>query len=375
MNFTFGQEKKVMNKLTLSSLLPFGNQKKAGKKKSNKRAQSASRLSNKPAKNQKEEILFKECADQLIEKVKKDNRNRCADNYRMAVRSFLKFLDKPDIPTARVSPTMTKHYEQWLCENGVSRNASSCYMRSLRAVYNKVVKDHKLNDRKPFDNVFTGNDKTVKRSIDEHTIVRIADLDLKAGTRLCMTRDLFMFSFYAMGMPFVDIAHLKKNQIKRSILTYNRHKTDSSITVKLESCALEIMKRYDDPKSEFVFPILKGATAKEKENRYHSALCYYNQLLKKIGELAGLAQPLTSYVARHTWASAAYKNGVDINVISQALGHSSPIITLTYIRELDCNLIFKANKKVLKGIKSILIHKRYSMSRPHTIPPPKNTHY
>jgi integrase/recombinase XerD len=355
-------------------LLPFGNQKKAGKKKGNKRTQSASRLSSKPAKNQKEEVLFKECAGRLIEKVRKDNRNRCADNYRTAVRSFLKFLDKPDIPTARVSPTMTKHYEQWLRENGVSRNASSCYMRSLRAVYNKVVKEYKLNDRKPFDNVFTGNDKTVKRSIDEQSIARIANLDLKAGTRLRMARDLFMFSFYAMGMPFVDIAHLKKNQIRGSILTYNRHKTDRSITVKLESCAQEIISRYDDPKSELVFPVLKGATKKEQEQHYHSALCYNNQLLKKIGEMAGIAQPLTSYVARHSWASTAYKRGIDINVISQALGHSSPLVTLIYIRELDCNLIFNANKKVLKGIKSVLIHKKYRTSRSHAISRFKNTH-
>ena len=347
-----------MNILRLSLLLPFIMHKKNGKEKSKKCAQDVSRLGNKPTKNQNTEISLEKYSNLLIAKTRKEGRNSCADNYRTAVNSFLEFLEKPDIAVTQINQSLTKRYEQWLLEKGVCHNTSSCYMRSLRAIYNKAVKKYKIKSRAPFDGVFTGNAKTVKRAMGGNSIAGISGIALTSGTLLCMARDIFMFSYYAMGIPFIDVAHLKKNQIKGNILTYHRHKTGSLVMVKLESCMLEIIRRYDDPTSEYVFPILKGTTGKEKEHSYRSALSYYNLLLKKIGEKAGVRQPLTSYVTRHSWPSTAYKEGVDINVISQALGHSSPVTTRIYIQELDGNMIFKANKKVLMDVKKAPLNKR-----------------
>jgi integrase len=366
-----------MNKLRLSSLLPFGNHKKDDGERSNKCAPGTSHLSNKPLKNQSREILFKKCAEQEVVNAEQYGKMSCADNYRTAVRSFLKFLDKPDIPVIQIKPALMKRYEQWLHEKDVSRNTSSCYIRSLRAIYNKVLEKYKLRDRKPFDDVFTGNDVTMKRAVEESDIVRIASLDLKIGTRLCQARDLFMFCFYAMGMPFVDVVHLKKNQIQGGVLTYHRQKTGRSVIVRIEPCAQEIIRRYNDPKSEYVFPILKGATSQERDLHYSSALGYYNILLKKIGKLAGLSEPLTSYVARHSWASLAYEKNVSINVICQALGHSSPRTTIIYIRELNQKIVFGANKKVLNGINEIKVSplcKRRNLNCNYAIRRPKSTH-
>lgn len=331
-------------------MLSFCKHKKDDGERSKKCASGTSHLSNKPTARPEEEFLFRKIAEREAVKAEKGGRTSCAENYRTAANSFFKFLGKSDIPLTLIKPALMKRYEQWLWENGISHNTSSCYMRSLRAIYNKVVRNYHVRDRKPFDNVFTGNDKTMKRAVEESDITRIASLDLKTGTRLCLARDLFMFCFYAMGMPFVDVAHLKKSQIKGKGFKYYRQKTDSSILVGLEPCAMEIVRRYDNPESEFVFPILKGDTTEKRERSYQSALGYYNILLKKVGKLAGISEPLTSYVARHSWASLAYERNVGINVISQALGHSSPTTTIIYIRELNQRMVFGANKKVLRGI-------------------------
>jgi integrase/recombinase XerD len=136
------------------------------------------------------------------------------------------------------------------------------------------------------------------------------------------------------------------------------------VQVRVEPCMQDIIDRYDTSSSPYVFPILRaGATMAETARRYRSALSYHNRLLKRIGCMAGLARPLTTYVARHSWASAAYKDGVNINVIAQALGHSSPETTRIYVRELDGSQVFRANKNVLNGVKKQPLCKRRNLSR------------
>jgi integrase/recombinase XerD len=302
------------------------------------------------------ENLFRRHSDRLIDRTRKEGRASCAGNYGTAVRSFMKFLGREDIPVTQISSTLIKRYELWLRDNGISRNTSSCYMRSLRSLYNKVSQATHTRNRNPFAGVFTGNEKTVKRAVGEAAISKIAVLALPPAARLCFSRDLFLFSFYAMGMPFVDVVYLKKSQIKDNVLTYYRQKTGIKVQVQVESCMQDIMNRYSSPSSPYVFPILRdGATTTETALRYRSALSYHNRLLKQIGCLADLERPLTTYVARHSWASAAYKDGVNINVIAQALGHTSSEIMRTYVRDLDSSQIFQANRKVLKGVKDNLV--------------------
>jgi site-specific recombinase XerD len=171
------------------------------------------------------ENLFRRYSERLIDRTRKEGRTSCAGNYGTAMRSFMQFLGREDIPVTQINGALIKRYELWLRDNGVSRNTSSCYMRSLRSLYNKVSHATHTRNRNPFDDVFTGNEKTVKRAVGEDAISDIAALALPSGTRLCLSRNLFLFSFYAMGMPFVDLAHLQKRQIEDGVLTYHRRKT------------------------------------------------------------------------------------------------------------------------------------------------------
>lgn len=363
-----------MIKFTVSITMPFGEWKSIGNKKKGELEHSATSSGESNVERQVKECFFKKYAKRLTAEAESDGKERRAANYRTAVNSFFKFYGKSEIAVERIDAALMRHFEKWLCEQGVCRNTSSCYMRALRAIYNKVIKQNNLVDKRPFENVFTGNAKTVKRALSESNINGLANLELAPGTRLCLARDIFLFCYYTMGMPFIDVANLQKKGIKGGIISYYRHKTGQLIKVKLEPCILEIIKRYNNPNSEYVFPIIKGHTLEEKDRSERSAISYYNRLLKRIGKMVGISQPLTSYVARHSWASLASRKGVSINVISQALGHTSIATTQIYMKEIDSSVVFKANKKVLKGINGATLYKKYTTDSHQSVRVPKCTY-
>lgn len=273
-----------------------------------------------------------------------------SENYKTAVRSFIRFNGGADILLTLINADMMKQYELWLRKSGVCPNTSSCYMRSLRAIYNKAVAKRQIPDKKPFNTVFSGNEKTQKRSVDVDDIRRIKSLSLPDGSVQALTRDLFLFSFYAMGMPFIDMAYLKKSRIKDDFLTYYRHKTGKQVRIKLEKCMSDIISKYEDKHTDYIFPIICITNKQSKERSYGSALSCYNRTLKTLSQKAGIKRKLTSYVARHSWASIAYGKNIELSTISKALGHTDTQATLIYINDINDTQLTKANKKILKEI-------------------------
>lgn len=300
----------------------------------------------------------------------KDKRSASTlQNYATAVRSLTTFLKTRDgsgnespisLPIHKIDRHLIQQYDRWLMLRGVSVNTRSCYLRSLRAIYNEhplICNEHTLaraRNSKPFQDVFTGNAPTRKRAISlrEVKMIELADNSShgkeKNGTKRCSelakTQDIFLFSLYAMGMPFVDLYHLRQSQIKDNVLTYRRHKTGQTVSVKLEPCMREIVGRHHAEDCEYIF-----ATLHTKD--YPKALNQYNRQLKALAKQAGVISHLTSYVARHTWASLAYRQKIALPIISQAMGHTNIKTTMIYIRQLDCQQIFCANNKLLKKLK------------------------
>ena len=284
-----------------------------------------------------------------------------ADNYRTAMRSFVRFNGGRDVPLSALNADTLRRYERWLRERGVCPNTSSCYMRSLRALYNKAAAKRLIRDRTPFKGVFTGNEKTVKRSIGAKEIRRLiqpfslpphgAGAGREVSKALSLALDLFLFSFYAMGMPFTDLARLRKTQIKEGVLTYFRRKTGRQVRVRLEPCMLDILAKYKAEGTDYLFPILyKVKNGGITPVSYSSALNRYNRSLKELARQAGIPVNLTSYVARHSWASIAYEQGVSLPVISKALGHTDTKTTLIYIEGIKDERLAEANRKLLERI-------------------------
>lgn len=295
-------------------------------------------------------VSFFLSAEQEAKHCEEANRFSTAKNYRTAIRSLRRFLQREELMVRDFTPELMADYAQWLRQQGISMNTISCYLRSLRAIYNKVVKQYGLKDRKPFKDLFTGHTKTVKRSATDDDIKRLQAMILPKHSTLQLSRDIFLFSLYAQGMPFVDVAFLCKEQIRDGLIVYERHKTGQQIVVKIEGCIQEIINRYSRADSDFVFPIITAHHPAQAYKQYQSSLRSYNRNLHKLEKLAGLKHNLTSYVVRHTWASVAYDTNVDLAVIASALGHTNTNTTRIYIRDINNRRLAEANREVLSRI-------------------------
>lgn len=207
-------------------------------------------------------------------------------NYRRALNSFSAFLDGDDIPFSSLDSALACRYESWLWQQKVARNSSSFYMRILRAVYNKAVKQGLAVQTFPFREVYTGVARTSKRAVDEETIRKLQRLDLSGSPALALSRDMFVFSYCARGMAFVDMAYLKKEDVGGGRITYYRHKTGQYLTLRIEPCMVTILERYGRtcPESPYLFPILTDEQPELAYRQYRTGLNYHNRKLKRSSE-------------------------------------------------------------------------------------------
>ncbi len=285
----------------------------------------------------------------IIKQQKSEGRIRTSETYTAAMRSFMAFRESKDISWDCITPAIVRSYEAWLKSKGVSLNTVSFYMRILRAVYNRAVTEGLTADTHPFGHVYTGVAKTAKRGISTDDIAKILHLDLSASPSRAFARDIFMFSFYTRGMSLIDIAKLKTDNIKNGILTYQRSKTGQRISIKWRKEMQTIVDRYHQQGSDRLLPIITQETDLRKQ--YDTVLHNINYNLKKIGEAIGLTIPLTMYVARHSWASAASQSNIPLHVISQCLGHDSEHTTQIYLANIDVNQMDDANEKIIRKLK------------------------
>lgn len=264
-------------------------------------------------------------------------RQKTAENYRCAARSLRQFMDVSGLgvhlPLQDVDSGLMLCFGNYLTKvKRISRNSCSAYMRPLRAAYNKAVAEGLCVDKKPFAEVYTGVDRTRKRALDESGLKRLLSLDLSGSPGLAMARDIFFFSFLANGMSFVDVAHLRMSDMNGGRIRYSRSKTGQQITVKICGQMTEIIRRYHCKGSEMMFPLVGGSKCHKD---YDTALRWYNRNLCRLSKLAGIDGGLTSYSARHTWASQAYRLHVPVSVISSCMGHTTEMTTRIYLRSLE----------------------------------------
>ena len=287
-----------------------------------------------------------------IARLTSEGRLGTARNYTRTLNSFSAFLGGTDLPFAAFTEPLVEEYNAYLVRRGVVRNTVSFYMRILRSVYNKAVRRRLAEPASPFGGVYTGVDRTRKRAIDERLIARLKSLDLPVSGALPLARDLFVFSYCMRGMAFVDMAFLRKKDMRDGAIHYVRRKTGQRMTVHLEPCMREIIGRYaprtrDTP---YLFPVLTAEDPARAYAQYQVALNYYNRLLKKLASLLGLDSGLSSYTSRHSWATAARNHNVPLPVISAGMGHTSERTTQIYLSALETSVIDSANRKILASL-------------------------
>jgi site-specific recombinase XerD len=282
--------------------------------------------------------------DFFVKNLIDSNRRKTASILLTAKRSFERFLSGRDILLDSIDNDLMRKYENWLKNEGVIKNTASCYMRALRSAYNQAVRLGLTEQKSPFADVYTGIDKTIKRAVNEEVIIQLKNLDLSNNFCLALARDLFLFSFYMRGMSFVDMANLRKGNLKNGYIVYTRSKTKQTLTVKIEDCMQEIIKRYERQTiDDYLLPIY---TVQNRDNT--SRLRNHNKRLKRISEMLGLEKLLSSYVARHTWATIALRKGVSIEIISESMGHENETTTRIYLASLGQSVVDKVNAEIIR---------------------------
>lgn len=292
------------------------------------------------------EYLFPFMQETIVQ-LQKLGKTRTAETYQSALASFMRFREGKDVLISHIKDNLIVAYENSMKASGLSSNTTSFYMRILRAVYNRAVKQGITKQKYPFQYVYTGVAKTRKRAVDISIVRRLAEMDLDRNPSAALARDMFLFSFYTRGMSFVDMAYLRKSDLSHGVLEYRRRKTGQNMFIRWEKCMDEIVSNYDNPSSFYLLPIITTYDTDERQ-QYINMSHKINRSLKSLGKKLGLPTPLTMYVARHTWANAARKKKIPISVISEGMGHTSEMTTRIYLSSLDADIIDRANKKILR---------------------------
>lgn len=254
--------------------------------------------------------------------------------YKSTLNVIVAFRGKDYLPFRAVTSEWLKCFENSLRARGCSWNTVSTYMRTLRADRHRALDDEDM--KKMF--------------------AYLAPENITSGMRCA--RECFILMFLLRGLPFVDLAYLRKHDLQGNVITYRRRKTGRPLSVTLTPEAMLLLEKYRNPDaaSPYLFPILlSGEGTKEAYREYQLALRNFNHQLELLGQLLGLKNKLSSYTARHTWATTAYYCEIHPGIISEAMGHSSITVTETYLKPFKNKKIDEANKQVIDFVKRSVV--------------------
>lgn len=302
---------------------------------------------NKPIRRKTVKDMF----DLYIQQLVSANRLRYADMYKLTINSLLKFNKHLNIPFSDVDVIWLKKYELWLQAQGLAINTIGTRFRHLRVIYNLAINEKVVKrEYYPFDTfkVSKLNQIPAKRSISKDAILKVLNYEGKTELE-CFSIDLFTFSYLTAGINFVDIARLTDENIMENRLVYIRKKTKKQIKVPLQSQVVELIEKYKQQDNPYLFPILSPfhKTEQQKVNRVHKVIAKVNKNLKRIGEQLDVSIDLTTYVARHSFATVLKRSGVNTSLISEALGHSSEKVTQIYLDSFGNDQMDDAMKNLL----------------------------
>lgn len=281
-----------------------------------------------------------------IEKLKKSESLGYAEIFESTLRSLKIFLNEKDLLFNKIDAAFLRNYEDFLKGRECAVTTRSVYFRTFRTLWNIAIRDnHCPKDHYPFkdfDFSVYNNPRTKKRAISRSQINAIEEyaIDPKTDT-LINSRNYFLFSFYCRGINFTDLAEVKWTNIKNGELNYIRQKTKEEFNFKLHPKAQAILLYYKSLKANsdagYIFPILykRHETPASKRDRKNKVLKRVNSDIKKIGIAVGIEKKITTYVARHSFATHLLTGNVSVEEIGKTLGHNDRKTTEIYLEDTD----------------------------------------
>lgn len=292
--------------------------------------------------------------DKYINDLEREGRVSTASSYRCTKNSLEEF--KKGLKFADITPSLLKKYEYWMLDNGNSITTVGIYLRSLRTIFNRQNIDSSLY---PFGRgkYEIPSGKNVKKALTIEEIARIYNYEA-AGSE-AIARDYWMFLYLCNGMNVKDFCNLKWESISENILTYQREKTKRTrkeakkITVSLKPETWEIINKWGRRSvvpGSYIFPHYeKGMTAIRQHEIAQQLVKTINKYIKRIAWNVGINKDVTTYFARHSFATILKRSGTDISMISDLLGHSDVSVTENYLSSFENEQIKKQTEVLTTG--------------------------
>tara|TARA_R110001606_G_scaffold364204_1_gene518558 strand:- start:10736 stop:11944 length:1209 start_codon:yes stop_codon:yes gene_type:complete len=296
---------------------------------------------------------FKVLADKLISQMFESKRTGNAIVYQTAVNRFLNFYGKEDIQFNKITYSLLEEFIHALKVQGLKVNSISNYLRSIRAIYNRAIKEKVIERSEyPFYDIKIAVEKTQKRALSNTDILKLKNSIVKENSAPWEAKNYFFLSYYLIGISFTDLAYLKLDNIVDGRIVYKRRKTHKNYSIKLFPESEVIFKSLKSNNSQYLLNIITpdipedGLEAKKRISQWIKTT---NKYLKQISDKENIKGTTTTYVARHSFATRAKKLGYSIELISEALGHelSNNKITNTYLDSFDKDVIDAMHYKVI----------------------------
>lgn len=286
-------------------------------------------------------VLFEE----YISRLRGVDRLGSAESYNSTLKSLRNFTNDKDPDVLSIGLSFLNKYEQWLIERGCSIVTRSFYLRTFRTLWKVGIKEKCYPEThypfKDFSFSKYNNPRTKKRAITKVQIELIASAVINPeNDTLINSRNYFLFSFYCRGLNFTDLAELKWTNIVDDELHYVRSKTKEEFRFRLHPAAVDILAYYRDLKGNsdagYLFPILykRHSSIQSIRDRKKKILTRVNKQIKELGVSLGILKPITTYVARHSYATTLRRNGISKETIGRSLGHDSLKTTDIYLEDI-----------------------------------------
>ena len=286
----------------------------------------------------------------VVSRLEGERRHGTAHVYRSALKRIMEFECRDTLEFHELTPLWLRAFQEYLLGRQLRWNTVSTYMRMLRAVYFRAVDDG-LAPWQPrlFRGEYTGTKVTVKRAVDEMAFRKLK-APVEPSEPLERARLLFLLLFMLRGIPFVDIAYMRRCDLRDGTLTYRRRKTGTWLTVRVEPEAMDIIGRLRsrDEGSPYLFPFI-SCPGHGEYRQYSNALRDFNRRLKELSLYTGV-EGLSSYSARHSWATIANYRNYQPELISNAMGHSSVKVTETYFKKHTDERIDEMNRGIISYV-------------------------
>jgi integrase len=298
-------------------------------------------VSDKPKKET--EKTFEVFSNNLIQQMMEVNRVGNALIYRTAVNRLITYCGK-DITFTEINYKLLDEFNHHLIKSGLMQNSISNYFRTIRAIYNKALKE-KIVDRSfyPFHDISIKSEKTAKRAILKEDFAKLLKVPLNEHSTAWRSLNYFMLSFYLCGISFSDLSYLKRSNIIDGRIIYKRRKTNKNYSVKLFPVAETILNQMQVPGSDYLLPIIPIDVPEDSlraKRIIQQCIKTTNKYLKHLSIEVGLGSPVTTYSSRHSFATIAKRMGHSNELIAEALGHDhGNKITNIYLDTFDTDVL------------------------------------